>query len=167
MAEAVDIVEIWDSPLDVVKAVALAGDGGSGAITIFLGTTRGERRADGCELSALEYEAYREMAVAQIRRLCGEARGKWPIGRSVVLHRVGRVDVGQPSVLIAVSTPHRKEGFAACEYLIDRLKADVAIWKKEVWEDGSVSWVKGEIGEPFDDAHGEQARRLHGENGGD
>lgn len=73
--------------------------------------------------------------------LAEEARGRWPISRIVIVHRIGIVEVGRPSVLVAVSTPHRAGAFEACRFLIDRLKAQVAIWKKEIWEDGSSKWV--------------------------
>jgi molybdopterin synthase catalytic subunit len=85
------------------------------------------------------------MAQQQLHALAEETRRRWPILRLALLHRVGRVEIGQPSVLIAVSTPHRAEAFEACRFLIDRIKAEATIWKKEVWEDGSSSWV----GEPF------------------
>ena len=84
------------------------------------------------------------MAVDQMRRLAEEARRRWPIVRIVMLHRTGVVKVGQPSVLVAVSTPHRAEAFEACRFLIDQLKAQATIWKKEVWGDGSTSWVEGQ-----------------------
>jgi len=141
--ERSDVVELRSSPLDVAAAVAAAGDAGGGAIAMFLGNIRPETCADGRKLLGLEYEAYCEMAEAQMHRLAAEARRRWPICRLVMLHRVGRVDVGQPSVLIAVSTPHRAQGFEACRFLIDRLKAQATIWKKEVWEDGSSTWVQG------------------------
>ena len=141
MQERSDVVELRSSPLDLVAAVAAAGDAGGGAIAMFLGTTRPETREDGRKLMGLEYEAYCEMAEAQMHRLAEEARRRWPICRLVMLHRIGRVDVGQPSVLIAVSTPHRAQGFEACRFLIDRLKAEATIWKKEVWGDGSSTWV--------------------------
>jgi molybdopterin synthase catalytic subunit len=133
-------VELRSSPLDVSAAVAAAGDAGGGAITIFLGTIRPETREDGRKLAGLEYEAYCEMAEAQMRGLVAEARRRWPICRLVMLHRIGRVEVGQPSVLIAVSTPHRAQGFEACRFFIDQLKAQATIWKKEIWEDGSSTW---------------------------
>jgi molybdopterin synthase catalytic subunit len=78
-----------------------------------------------------------------MRRLAEEARRGWRISRIVMLHRIGRVEVGQPSVLIAVSTPHRAEAFEACRFLIDRLKAEATIWKKEIWSDRSSTWVEG------------------------
>jgi molybdopterin synthase catalytic subunit len=139
-----DIVELQLTPLDVGAAINSVGEGGSGAVAVFMGTTRRDTNAAGRELVALDYEAYREMAVEQMRRLAREARGRWPIVRIVMLHRTGVVKVGQPSVLIAVSTPHRAEAFETCRFLIDQLKAQVTIWKKEVWGDGSTSWVEGQ-----------------------
>ena len=136
-----DLVELRDSPLDAGAAVAAVAAGGAGAIAIFLGTTRAETNEAGRRLVALDYEAYREMAQQQMHALAEEAKRRWPILRLAVLHRVGRVEIGQPSVLIAVSTPHRAEAFEACRFLIDRIKAEATIWKKEVWEDGSSSWV--------------------------
>jgi molybdopterin synthase catalytic subunit len=114
----------------------------AGAVAIFLGTTRAERHPDGRALVALEYEAYADMATAQLRDLAERARARWPVLRLAVLHRTGRVPVGEPSVLIAVATPHRAESFEACRWLIDTLKSEAAIWKKEIWSDGSGSWVE-------------------------
>ncbi len=137
-----DLIGLQSTPLDVGAAVAAVGGGDSGAIALFLGTTR--RDSDGGrEVIALDYEAYAEMAVAQMKRLAEEARGRWSIIRIVMLHRIGRVDVGQASVLIAVSTPHRAEAFEACRFLIDRIKMDATIWKKEIWSDRSSTWVEG------------------------
>ena len=93
------------------------------------------------DLVALDYEAYADMAAAQLRDLAGRARARWPVERLALLHRTGRVGLAAPSVLVAVSTPHRGEAFEACRWLIDTLKAEAAIWKKEVWADGSSSWV--------------------------
>jgi molybdopterin synthase catalytic subunit len=142
-----DLVGLQSTPLDVVAAVGAVGGGDSGAIALFLGTTRRDL-VGGREVIALDYEAYAEMAVAQMKQLAEEARGRWPISRIVMLHRIGRVDVGQPSVLIAVSTPHRAEAFEACRFLIDRIKAEATIWKKEIWSDRSSSWVEGHGRQP-------------------
>jgi molybdopterin synthase catalytic subunit len=138
-----DIIKLTASPLEVAPTVDAVSDGGAGAVSVFLGTTRREKNADGRVLLALDYEAYPEMAEKQLLALAGEARKRWPILRLAILHRVGRVEIGKPSVLIAVSTPHRADAFEGCRFLIDRLKADAAIWKKEIWADGSTSWVKG------------------------
>jgi molybdopterin synthase catalytic subunit len=129
--------------LDVGGAVASVSDGAAGGIAVFLGTTRAEAHADGRALIALDYEAYPEMAGKQLADLAERARAQWPVARLALLHRTGRVAVGEPSVLIAVATPHRAEAFEACRWLIDTLKAEAAIWKQEIWADGTMSWVKG------------------------
>jgi molybdopterin synthase catalytic subunit len=116
--------------------------GAAGGIAVFLGVTRAEQREDGIPLAALDYEAYEAMALVQLHKLADDARARWPIQRIAILHRVGRVNVAEPSVVIAVSTPHRADAFVACRWLIDSLKAEAAIWKKEIWEDGQGSWVK-------------------------
>jgi len=136
-----DWIEILDSALSVERVVKFASDSRAGGIDIFLGTTREEKSSDGRELVALDYEAYHEMALARLKLLADRARGQWPIVKLAILHRVGRVKLAEPSVVIAVSSPHRAESFAACQWLIDRLKVDVPIWKKEVWEDGTGTWV--------------------------
>ena len=123
----------------------LWGDAAAGGIDVFIGTTRAETHADGRELVALDYEAYPEMALSQMRDLARRARARWPVVRLALLHRVGRVAVGQPSVVVAVACPHRAEAFEACRWLIDTLKAEVPIWKKEVWADGSGTWVAGSV----------------------
>ena len=128
-------------PLDVGGAVSFVCTPGAGGVAVFLGTSRAERRADGPELVALDYDAYAEMAGGQLLDLARWARERWPVAKLALLHRTGRVGLGEPSVLVAVSTPHRAEAFEACRWLIDRLKAEVAIWKKEVWSDGATSWV--------------------------
>lgn len=136
-----NLVDLAAEPLDVARCVAFATDARAGGIAVFLGTTRAERRADGAQLTALDYDAYSEMAAVQLNDLATRARAQWPIIKIVLVHRTGRVALGEPSVLVAVSTPHRAEAFAACRWLIDTLKAEVAIWKKEVWSDGTDTWV--------------------------
>jgi len=131
-----DWIEILATPLDVGRAVEFVTDPAAGGIATFLGTTRADQN-----MAALDYEAYTEMAMQQLRSLAGQARGRWPIIKIALLHRTGRVEVAQPSVIIAVSTPHRADAFEACRFLIDSLKKDVAIWKKEVWADGTGTWV--------------------------
>lgn len=136
-----DWVGIVPDQLSAGMAVRLVTDPAAGGIDVFLGTTRAETNERGQELVRLDYEAYVEMAEGQMRDLVRRARERWPICRSVLLHRIGRVKVGEPSVVIAVSTPHRAEAFEACRWLIDGLKKDVAVWKKEVWSDGTGTWV--------------------------
>ena len=129
---------------DTGTLVERVSDGAAGGIAVFLGTTRDETSDDGRALVALDYEAYVEMADAQLRKLAAEARSRWPILKLAIVHRVGRVEIGKPSVVIAVACPHRGEAFDACRWMIDTLKKDVAIWKKEVWADGTGTWVHPE-----------------------
>jgi molybdopterin synthase catalytic subunit len=136
-----DWIELRPAPLLVGQAVAFVTDATAGGVDVFLGTTRAETSTDGRTLVALDYEAYAEMALRQLRDMAGRAREQWPIVKLALVHRIGRVPVGEPSVIIAVSTPHRADSFVACRWLIDQLKVDVAIWKKEIWADGSGTWV--------------------------
>lgn len=137
-----DWVEISERPLETAAAIVrVSRVQSAGGTAVFLGTTRAEAHTDGRQLVALDYEAYPEMASAQLQQLARRARERWhDIISLAVLHRVGRVGLGEPSVLIAVATPHRAEAFEACRWLIDTLKAEAAIWKKEVWSDGSGTW---------------------------
>lgn len=136
-----DLIALTSEPWAIGATVAFVTDPRAGGVAIFLGTTRAERRADGGELVALDYDAYPEMAAEQLQGLARRARVKWPVLKLALLHRTGRVGLGEPSVLVAVSTPHRAEALEACRWLIDTLKAEAAIWKKEVWADGTCSWV--------------------------
>ena len=115
----------------------------AGGIAVFLGTTRAETSPEGHALAALNYEAYPQMAIAQMRDLAARSRARWPIIKLALLHRTGRVAVAEASVLIAVACAHRGAAFEASRWLIETLKAEVTVWKKEVWADGSVSWVEG------------------------
>jgi molybdopterin synthase catalytic subunit len=94
----------------------------------------------------LEYDAYPEMAVAKMRQIGDELRDRWPVDQVAIVHRVGRLGVGEASVAIAISSPHRHEALAACAYAIERLKEVVPIWKKEVWTDGA-EWIGSTVDE--------------------
>jgi len=141
----VERIEITPVALDSKTATASVSDAKAGGIALFLGTTRAETNDQGQPLVALDYEAYHDMAIKQMRDLARRAREKWPIIKLALLHRVGRVNVGEPSVIIAVSCPHRGDAFDACRWLIDTLKSEVAIWKKEIWSDGTGTWVDPQI----------------------
>ena len=134
-------ITISRTSLNLTEADQFVTDPNAGGVCIFSGNTRAEMSADGRELMALEYEAYVDMATRQLQELAARARQRWPILKLAILHRTGRVAVGEPSVVIAVSTGHRAEAFEACRFLIDELKRDVAIWKKEVWATGDATWV--------------------------
>jgi molybdopterin synthase catalytic subunit len=130
-------IRLSPAPLDTAAAIARAGCPQAGAIAIFVGTTREENApAAGVApepLLRLEYHAYEEMALRHLNRLASTAAKRWSVCRIVLWHRVGSVAVGEASVIIAVSTPHRAEAFAACQFLIDHLKQSVPIWKREIY----------------------------------
>ena len=136
-----DWVDLFATGLDAGAAVRFVTDARAGGIDLFLGATRAETNAAGHELLALDYEAYASMAIATMRDLAARARARWPIVRLVLLHRTGSVGLGEPSVVIAVSCPHRGDAFEACRWLIDTLKQEVPVWKKEIWADGGQTWV--------------------------
>lgn len=132
-------IEITEKPLDPDAVTALITDDKNGAVVTFLGTTRsytGERRT-----LFLEYEAYRPMADMELARVVREMKERWPIGDAAVAHRLGRLEVGETSLVVAVSSPHRREAFEACQYAVDRIKQTVPIWKKEHFEGGEV-WIE-------------------------
>jgi molybdopterin synthase catalytic subunit len=143
--ESVDIC-LQREPLDTAAAVSRVTCPEAGGIAVFMGVTRAQpadpRPAQDSLglLLALDYEAYEEMAQKVLRRLAVHAAARWPICRLVVWHRLGEVKVGEPSVIIAVSCPHRAEAFDACEFLIDELKKTAPIWKREICQHGS-RWV--------------------------
>ncbi len=137
-----DLVAIVHDSIDVESIREhVDGDFESGAVVTFEGVTRAETHPDHGPLVRLDYEAYEEMAVEQMRELVKQARERWSIGRLAVVHRAGAVDLGCPSVVISVACGHRGEAFDACRWLIDALKSDVPIWKKEVWSAGRTTWV--------------------------
>lgn len=109
-----------------------------GAVVVFVGAVRNNSK--GKKVSHLIYDAYEDMARKQLERVGTEIRERWEVDRIAIRHRIGRLGVGEKSVVIAVSAPHRKEAFSACAYAIDRIKEAVPIWKQEVGEDGAV-WV--------------------------
>jgi len=134
-------VEIVDTPIAAEAMVAAMKAGGDGAVCVFDGIVRDNTR--GRPTLYLDYEAYREMAIAQMQRLAVEAVTKFGVRDVAVVHRLGRLMVGETSVLIVVASAHRAAAFDACRWLIDTLKKTVPIWKKETFADGAV-WADGE-----------------------
>ena len=136
------LVRLVDAPIDA-EAVRRHVDAGgqAGAVATFEGLTRSETHPEHGRLLRLEYEAYGGMATKQLRRLADDAGEKWGVTRLAIVHRTGPVGLGEASVMIAVACPHRAEAFEACRWLIDSLKKDVTIWKREIWESGVSSWV--------------------------
>lgn len=128
--------QITESPVDPEALREAIADPACGAVATFIGVTRNSFR--GKEVQYLEYEAYAPMAEREMRVIGMEIAGLWPAVAGVAIaHRVGRVEVGEASVVIAVSAPHRREALAACAHGIERLKATLPVWKKEIFADGS------------------------------
>ena len=123
------MISITDIPIDVASVLRKVGTPASGGIDIFIGTVR--NRSEGKAVSALEYSAYVPMAEDLMRRIEQEIRSRWPIHNVIMVHRVGTLNVGDVAVVTAVSAAHRGEAFEACRHAIERIKADVPIWKKE------------------------------------
>ena len=138
VAGGVDTVKVVDRRIALPEVVEAVRGAGLGGIVTFAGNVRSESR--GRRVLRLEYEAYVPMADAQLRRIEREIEQRWPGCRAAILHRIGILDVGETAVVIAVAAPHRKAAFEGCSHAIERLKQDVPIWKREVFEDGS-AWV--------------------------
>ena len=134
-------VALTREAIDADKMIAAAKSGEDGVVVVFDGIVRNHSR--GRRTIYLDYEAYEEMAVRQMRELGGKARERFGVRQVTVVHRLGRLEIGETSVLIVVASAHRSAGFEACRWLIDSIKQTVPIWKKETFADGAV-WAPGE-----------------------
>jgi len=128
------LFEVTAEPLDTQRLVDHVRKDESGAVAVFLGVVRNSSL--GRRVLYLEYDAYPEMATRVMRQIAAEATECWPLSDVAMQHRTGHLEIGETSLLIAVSSPHRREAFEACSHLVDRFKEVVPIWKKEVWEGG-------------------------------
>ncbi|MBE9056907.1 molybdenum cofactor biosynthesis protein MoaE [Sphaerospermopsis sp. LEGE 08334] len=138
--KAEDSFGITLAPLFLEEIYTKADDPANGAVVVMSGMVRNQ--TDGKAVVALEYQAYEPMALQVFYQIAADIRSQWPdVNRVVIYHRIGRLKIGEISVLVAVGCPHRSEAFAACQYAIDTLKHNAPIWKKEHWQDGSSSWV--------------------------
>jgi molybdopterin synthase catalytic subunit len=137
---------VTQEPLNLQALVDYVTDPEAGAIVTFIGTTRNHN--EGRRVISLDYEAYPEMAERELKRLGEEAKRRWSIQRMAIVHRVGRVEISEPSVVIAVAAAHRDDAFQACRFAIEEIKKSVPIWKKEVYEGGEV-WIGTQSGQPF------------------
>lgn len=138
-------ITIGHASIDVAALEQAVADPAAGGAVTFVGSTRNENAGRG--VIRLEYEAYEPMALSEMRKLAEEAGRRWKITRIAIAHRIGVVEIGEVSVAIAVSAPHRGEAFEACRFAIDRLKEIVPIWKKECFEGGEV-WVGCQTSHP-------------------
>src|SRR5207253_7064906 len=134
----IGMFKVVDGPIDDIALEDAVRTDADGAVIVFRGVAR--RYSRGRDVVHLEYEAYPEMAEKVMAQIADEMKTRWPISKVAIVHRTGVLEIGQASVAIAVSAPHRGEAFAAAQYAIDRLKQIVPIWKKEVWSDGS-QWI--------------------------
>jgi molybdopterin synthase catalytic subunit len=135
---------VTNQPIDLNELVRFVTDPEAGAVATFIGTTRNNN--EGRKVLALDYEGYTEMAEKELRRIGADAKTKWPICRMAITHRLGPVQIGEASVMIAVSSAHRDAAFAACRFAIEEIKKTVPIWKKEVFEGGEV-WIGTQTGQ--------------------
>jgi molybdopterin synthase catalytic subunit len=135
------MIAVSADPIELATLIAAVGDPAHGAICTFLGTTRATSPDDDRPVRALDYEAYAEMALADFHAIAAEARERFGPLLIAIVHRTGRVALGEASVGVAVGAPHRSAAFDACEFAIDALKARSAIWKREEYADGDTAWI--------------------------
>ena len=133
------MVQLTSEPIDYTALTEKVRRKDCGAVVTFLGTVRD--LTDGRVTVALDYEAYPGMAERKMAEIERATRARWPVGEIAMVHRLGCLDVGEVSVAVSVSCPHRAQAFDACRFAIDQLKELVPIWKKENWADGSTEWV--------------------------
>ena len=134
------LCRITTEPIDAQELIDAVQSPADGAVCVFYGVVREDSRNK--TVRYLEYDAYPEMAEKKMLAILDEVRQKWPEQRAAIVHRIGRLGIGEASVVIAVGSPHRGESFEACRHVIDRVKQEVPIWKKEVFTDGE-AWVEG------------------------
>ena len=134
-------VRVQADPLDLSALLALVQAPSLGGVAVFLGTVRDHHA--GRAVVRLEYEAYPEMAEAEMRKIAEEAKARFGVARIAVAHRTGRLEIGETSVAVVVGSAHRREALEACRFVIDTLKRTAPIWKRELYEDGA-AWIEGE-----------------------
>jgi molybdopterin synthase catalytic subunit len=135
-------VALTREPIAVDRLAARLVAPDCGAVVTFTGTVRDHHQ--GRRVRGLSYDAYEAMALPLLEEIAAGARERYALSRVVVVHRLGDMAVGEASVFLGVASPHREESFAACRFLIDAIKAQVPIWKKEYYDDGS-AWIEGDV----------------------
>jgi molybdopterin synthase catalytic subunit len=154
---ATPLVAVTSEPLDADALVARVGVQGDGAVVTFAGLVRDHNQ--GRQVRFLEYEAYEPLAVRALQRIVDEAGEMWPSARVAAHHRIGRLEIGEASIVIASASAHRGDAFAACRYAIERVKQIVPIWKREHFDGGDV-WLEGATADPEDRAARDKAYRI-------
>ncbi|MYH49387.1 MAG: molybdenum cofactor biosynthesis protein MoaE [Gammaproteobacteria bacterium] len=135
--------EITADPLDPARLLARVGSPEDGAVLLFLGTVR--NHADGRSVSGMQYEGYQEMALEVLRRIAEEASERFSTPNLAVTHRLGALEIGEVSVVVAVSSPHRAEAYGASRYVMEEIKRRLPVWKKEFYVEGAAEWVRGTV----------------------
>ena len=138
----IDLIQLIRQPISITKLMRYVRASSDGAVVGFDGCVRDN--SNGRRTLYLEYEAYEAMALAKMKEIASELHQKFAVGRVAIVHRLGRLEIGEASVFVAVAAPHRGAAFDACRHAIDTLKREVPIWKKEFFEDGAV-WAEGEL----------------------
>jgi molybdopterin synthase catalytic subunit len=134
------VLKVTTAPLSIDEALAAVRQDGCGAVALFVGTVRDHH--DGKRVVSISYSAFGEMAEKEFAKIAEEAARRWTIGGLHIAHRTGKLAIGEASVVVAASAPHRAEAFEACRYAIETLKKTAPIWKEEFYEDGK-AWVSG------------------------
>jgi molybdopterin synthase catalytic subunit len=152
------LVAIGPGKLDVERiAAALDRSGADGAVVTFVGLVRDHNA--GRRVLYLEYEAYEPLALKSFERILQESRERWPSARLALHHRVGRIEIGEASIVIVARSPHRAEAYAACRFAIERVKQIAPIWKREFFDGGDV-WIEGATANPDDERARAEAERA-------
>ncbi len=140
------MIEIVTVPIENSTLLPAQSDPSCGATVLFLGTVREFTESEGRkrQTACLHYEAFIEMAYAALEDLCQKVKSRWPVQRLRVIHRIGPIELGETCVAILTSCPHRKDAFAAASWLMDQIKAEVPLWKKEIWVEGTSQWIHPE-----------------------
>jgi len=156
---SVPLLAIGPDPLDVERVLGAfgAGDGRDGAVVTFLGLVRNHNV--GRSVRYLEYEAYAPLAVKSFERIAAEIHERWPSAKLALHHRIGRLEIGEASIVIATRSPHRGDAYAAARYAIERVKQIAPIWKREFFDGGDV-WIEGATADPDDERARAEAERL-------
>jgi molybdopterin synthase catalytic subunit len=141
VAQHAPLIELTNGPIAIDRLLGEVADPGAGAVVLFLGVVRDNAR--GRRVDHLMYEAYETLARREMEKIAAAITARWPVARVAMIHRTGHLGVGEASVAVSVSAPHRAEAFEAARFAIDTLKATVPIWKKEIWEGGE-AWVGAE-----------------------
>lgn len=149
---------LTNDPIDYHALTESVRSNSCGAVVLFLGTVR--EMTSGRRTVALDYESYPQMAESKLAELESAARDRFPVEHVGIVHRLGHLGLGEISVAVAVSSPHRQQAFDAGKFLIDELKATVPIWKKENWDDGSEEWVHPDRQQPVENPDVQQVRRI-------